>query len=143
MGAASLALFHAAEHCVHRPLQLGRSGMNGLSEGHGLVTHGDGLEAACMSFHATGQVACAGLWMTQLAEVDLHAGDEVLVAIQRAFDHSFDPIHQFLAAIDVGVDIDPDLHLGAAQFVTLMANVAKNMPRGHPPVWRTNIPLQA
>jgi hypothetical protein len=67
------------------------------------------------------------------AQIDLHESHPILVAIQRPLNHSLDPKCQLLAAIDVLVGMDPNLHLGSAQFAASKINVAKNMPHGYPP----------
>ena len=61
-----------------------------------------------------------------------HQHHPIAIALQRALDHSFDPIRQLFVAIDMVVCVDPNLHLASAQFVTSIVNVAKNMPHGHP-----------
>src|SRR6185437_5364024 len=121
------------------PLQLRRGSVNRLGERQGVMAHLGELEAPRIGFHTAAHVAVTGPVRGTLAQMNLNARDPLLKTIQRAFDHTLDPNHQLLAAIDVVVDFDPDLHLGT-QNRSLKCNVAKNMPPSHPPFGGPQLP---
>jgi hypothetical protein len=55
--------------------------------------------------------------------MDLHERHTVHVILQRPLDYALDPDRQFLAAVDVLIHVDPNLHLGSAQFAVSAVNV--------------------
>ena len=99
---------------MNRPFELGGSRVNGFGQRNGLVTDLERLERTRVSFHTAAHIALTGMVRNASAEIDLNKSHPILVAIQRALDHSLDPKCQFLAAIDVLVGMDPNLHLGSA-----------------------------
>jgi hypothetical protein len=46
------------------------------------------------------------------AEVNLHQRHAIFVVVQRSFHHTLDPKNQFLAAVDVLIRVNPNLHHG-------------------------------
>ena len=99
---------------MNRPFQLGGSRVNGFGQRNCLVTDFERLERTRVGFHATAHITLAGMVRNAPAEVDLNEAHPILVAIQRPLYHSLDPKCQLLAAIDVLVGMDPNLHLGSA-----------------------------
>lgn len=99
---------------MNRPLELGGSRVNGFGQRNRLVTHFERLERTCVGFHTAAHVALTGMVRNASAEMDLNESHLILVAIQRPLDDSLDPQCQLLAAIDVLVGMDPNLHLGSA-----------------------------
>ena len=124
----------ASTQCrMNRPFQLGGSRVNGLGQRNGLVTDFERLERTRVSFHAAAHIALTGMVGNAPAEMDLNESHLVLVALQRSLHHSLNSKRQFVAAIDVLVGMDPNLHLASAQFAASKINVAKNMPHDYPP----------
>ena len=99
---------------MNRPFQLGGSRVNGFGQRNRLVTDFERLERTRVGFHATAHITLARMVRNAPAEIDLNESHPVLVAIERPLDHSLDPKCQLLAAIDVLVGMDPNLHLGSA-----------------------------
>jgi hypothetical protein len=88
--------------------------MNGFGQGNRLMTHFEWLERTRVSFHTAAHIALTGMVRNAPAEMNLNESHPILVAIQRPLDHSLDSKRQLLAAIDVLVGMDPNLHLGSA-----------------------------
>jgi hypothetical protein len=99
---------------MNRPFQLGGSRVNGFRQGNRLVTDFEGLERTRVGFHAAAHITLTGMVRNAPAEINLNESHPILVAIQRPLYHSLDPQGQFVAAIDVLVGMDPNLHLGSA-----------------------------
>ena len=99
---------------MNRPFELGGSRVNGLGQRNRLVTDFERLERTRVGFHTAAHIALTGMVRNVPAEMDLNESHPILVAIQRPLDHSLDPKCQLLAAIDVLVGMDPNLHLGSA-----------------------------
>jgi hypothetical protein len=99
---------------MNRPFELRGSRVNGLGQRNRLVTDFERLERTSVGFHTAAHIALTGMVWNAPAEMDLNESHLVLVAIQRPLDHSLDPKCQLLAAIDVLVGMDPNLHLGSA-----------------------------
>jgi hypothetical protein len=99
---------------MNRPFKLGGSRVNGFGQGNCLVTHFERLERTRVSFHTAAHIALTGMVRKAPAEMDLNESHPILVAIQRTLNHSLDSKCQLLAAIDVLVGMDPNLHLGSA-----------------------------
>jgi hypothetical protein len=129
-----------AQRHMNRPFELCGRPVNRFGERNRLVTDFDRLERAPVGFHATAHVALPGTVRNVAAEMDFDETDPVLVAIQRPLYHSLDPKGQLVAAIDVLVGLDPNLHLVLLEFATSKVNVAKNMPRGYPPFRLIKVP---
>ncbi|MDB6014536.1 MAG: hypothetical protein JWL65_6786 [Gammaproteobacteria bacterium] len=99
---------------MNRPFKLGGRRMNGFGQGNRLMAHFERLERTRVSFHTAAHIALTGMVRNAPAEMDLNESHPILVAIQRPLDHSLDSKRQLLAAIDVLVGMDPNLHLGSA-----------------------------
>lgn len=102
----------AAKGRVNRSLQLRRSRVNGLGERERFVADLEGFERAQVSFHAAAHVAITGVMRNPAAEVNLHQRHAIFVVVQRSFHHTLDPKNQFLAAVDVLIRVNPNLHHG-------------------------------
>lgn len=122
------------EFVVNGPFELGRSRVNSLGQCKSVVTDDNRLQAVDMSLHPATQIASTHGMIRVATEVNFHEGDPIAEAIQRSLDNALDPKRQFLATINMLVEVDANLHLGSAWFTkTGKANVAKNMPHGYPP----------
>ena len=99
---------------MNRPFKLGGSRVNRFGQCNRLVTDFERLERTRVGFHTAAHIALTGMVRKAPAEMDLNESHPILVAIQRPLDHSLDPKCQLLAAIDVLVGMDPNLHLGSA-----------------------------
>jgi hypothetical protein len=106
--------FTSTQLRMNRPFELGGSRVNGFGQRNRLVTHFERLERTRVSFHTAAHIALTGMVRNAPAEMDLNESHLILVAIQRPLDHPLDPEYQLLAAIDVLVRMDPNLHLGSA-----------------------------
>jgi hypothetical protein len=130
-----------AQRGMNRPFQLGRSGVDGFSQGECLVADFERLERTEVSFHATAHVAIARMMGRMTSQMHFDERHSALIVMQRPLDYALDPKDQFLAAVDVLVRVDSNFHLGSAQPVASAINVAKNMPHGHPPFRLKELPL--
>jgi len=97
---------------MNRPFELGRSRMDGLGQGERLMADLERLERTQVSLHAAAHIAITGVVRHVAAEMHLHARYAVFVVVQRPFDHALNPKNEFLAAIDVLIRVDPNLHHG-------------------------------
>jgi hypothetical protein len=122
------------EFIVNGSLELGRSGVNGFSQRKSIVAHGNGVQSAHMCRDPAADVASAHGMLGVPAEVNFHESDPTDVPFQRAFDHPFNPERQFVAAVNVLVRLDANLHFGPTSLTKIhKPTVAKNMPHGYTP----------
>jgi hypothetical protein len=88
--------------------------VNRLGQRKSLVDYFQGLERAQVSFHAAAHIAIASVMRAVTAEMDLHERHTIQIILQRSFDDALDPDRQFLAAVDVLIRVNPNLHLISA-----------------------------
>jgi hypothetical protein len=104
----------ATQRRMNQVLQLGRSRVNGLGQRKSLVDYLQRLQRTQVSFHAAAHIAIAGVMRAATTEMDLHERHSIQVILQRPLDYALDPDRQFLAAVDVLIRVDPNLHLHSA-----------------------------
>lgn len=86
--------------------------MNRLGQRERFVTDLEGLECAQVSFHAAAHVAITRMMRKPAAEVNFHQRHAIFVIMQRSFNYTLNPKNQFLAAVDVLIRVNPNLHHG-------------------------------
>jgi hypothetical protein len=122
------------EFVVNSSLELGRSRVNSLGQRKGVVTDDDRLETVDVGGHPATHIAATHGMRRMTAQMNFHESDLITEAVQRPLDNALDAKRQFLATINVLVEVDANLHLGPARLTkTGIANVAKNMPHEYPP----------